>query len=127
MQRDLQTALDTTPTIRGTARGGFPAMNVGGTPEAVEIFAFVPGVDPANLDVTLEKGVMTLSGERAARTPDDPSTCHLDERFAGRFRRVVNLPDDIDSETASADYRDGVLHIRIARRVAAQPRRIAVH
>jgi HSP20 family protein len=51
----------------------------------------------------------------------------MDERFSGRFRRVVNLPEDIDPNAVSADYRDGVLHVSIARRAAAQPRRIEVH
>ncbi|MFN3595282.1 MAG: Hsp20/alpha crystallin family protein, partial [Thiobacillaceae bacterium] len=45
---------------------------------------------------------------------------------AGRFRRVVSLPDDIDPNAVSATYRDGVLHVSVARREAAQPRRITI-
>ncbi|MEW5788534.1 MAG: Hsp20/alpha crystallin family protein [Pseudomonadota bacterium] len=125
LQRELQHGSDATPSIRGLARG-YPAMNVGGTPNSVDIYAFVPGVDPASLDAQIEKGVLTLSGERKAETVPDKAAVHIDERFAGRFRRVVSLPDDIDANAVSAQYRDGVLHIHIPRRAATQPRRIAI-
>jgi HSP20 family protein len=51
---------------------------------------------------------------------------HIDERFAGRFRRVVTLPDDVDANAVDAKYRDGVLRISIARKQSAQPRRITI-
>jgi len=128
LQRDLQQAAEFSPSIRGIARGGYPALNVGTTPRSVEIYAFAPGMDPAAIEVQLEKGVLTISGERKTPlpTPDGKTTVHIDERFAGRFRRVVTLPDDIDANAVSARYRDGVLHISIQRREAAQPRRVAI-
>lgn len=126
LQREVQQAVDLSPNIRGLSRG-FPAMNVGGTARTVEIYAFVPGVDPQSLDVQIEKGVLTLAGERKPLTLPEKATVHIDERFSGRFRRVVTLPDDVDTATASANYRDGVLHISIARQAAAQPRRIAIN
>ena len=126
LQREMQQAFDLSPSIRGIARGGFPAMNVGGTPKSVEIYAFAPGIDPASLAVQTEKGVLTVSGERKLDPVPEKATAHIDERFAGRFRRVVTLPDDVDLGTAQARYRDGVLHISIARKEAAQPRRIEI-
>ncbi|HMV52606.1 MAG TPA: Hsp20/alpha crystallin family protein [Rhodocyclaceae bacterium] len=126
LQREMQQAFDLSPSIRGVARGGYPAMNVGGTPKSVEIYAFAPGVDPATLDVQIEKGVLTVAGERRLEPPPEKATAHIDERFAGRFRRVVTLPDDADAGNVQARYRDGVLHISIARRQAAQPRRIEI-
>ncbi len=126
LQREMQQAFDVSPSIRGLARGGFPAMNVGGTAKSVEIYAFAPGIDPASLDVQIEKGVLTVAGERKAEAVPEKATLHIDERFAGRFRRVVTLPDDVDPNAVTARYRDGVLHISIARKEAAQPRRIAI-
>lgn len=126
LQREMQQAFDLSPSIRGLARGGFPAMNVGGTPRSVEVYAFAPGVDPASLDVQIEKGVLTVAGERKAEPLPEKATAHIDERFAGRFRRIVTLPDDVDAGSATAAYRDGVLHISIARKEAAQPRRIEI-
>ena len=64
--------------------------------------------------------------ERAANLDYFEAMMHIGERFAGRFRRVVSLPDDIDAGAVTAQYRDGVLHVRVPRREAAQPRRIAI-
>jgi HSP20 family protein len=128
LQHELQQAFEVSPSIRGIGRGGFPALNVGGTPQAVEIYAFAPGLDPATLDVKLERGVLSIAGERkgALPVPEEKAAVHINERFAGRFRRVVSLPDDIDPDSVSADYRDGVLHVSIKRRESAQPRRISI-
>jgi HSP20 family protein len=128
LQREVQTAFDISPSIRGLGRGGFPAVNVGGTPQSIELYAFAPGLDPASLDVNLDRGVLSLSGERKADLPpqDEKTTVHINERFQGRFRRVITLPEDADPEGVSAQYRDGLLHICVKRRQAAQPRRIDI-
>lgn len=129
LQREMQEAFETGPSIRGVGRGGFPAVNIGGTPQSVELYAFAPGLDPSSIEVNLERGVLTISGERASELPsqDDKKTVHINERFAGRFRRVVSLPeDDVNPSGVSANYRDGVLHVSVKRRQAPQPRRIAI-
>ena len=129
LQREMQQAFDLSPTIRGVARNGFPALNVGGTPRSIEIYAYAPGVDPATLEVNLERGLLSVSGERKSALPetDAKTSVHIHERFEGRFRRVVSLPDDADPDAVNAQLRDGVLHISVQRRDSAQPRRIAVH
>ncbi|HQR11318.1 MAG TPA: Hsp20/alpha crystallin family protein [Casimicrobiaceae bacterium] len=128
LQREIQESSDLSPSIRGFGRGGFPALNVGGTPQSVEIYAFAPGLDPSKLDVSLDQGVLTIAGERPLELPaaDDKASVHLNERFGGRFRRVVSLTDDLDPDSVSADYRDGVLHISVKRRESARPRRISI-
>ncbi len=127
LQRDLAGVFDASPAIRGLGRGGFPALNVGTTPSAVEIWAFAPGMDPATIEVHLDRGVLSLAGERKGLGQgDEKNTLHVNERFAGRYRRVISLPDDVDPDAVTADYRDGVLHVRVQRRAAAQPRRIEV-
>nr|WP_043705694.1 Hsp20/alpha crystallin family protein [Leptothrix cholodnii] len=128
LQQDMQGTFDYSPSIRGLGRGGYPALNVGSTPTSVEVYAFAPGLDPAAIEVDLDRGVLTLAGERKSALParDEKTALHINERFAGRFRRVVSLPDDIDPNAVSADYRDGVLHVSIQRKASAQPRRIAV-
>jgi HSP20 family protein len=128
LQRDMSTLFDYSPSIRGFGRGGYPALNVGSTPSSVEIYAFAPGIDPAAVEINLDRGVLTIDGERKPTLPagDEKTTLHLNERFDGRFRRVVSLPDDIDPAGVTADYRDGVLHVSVKRRESAQPRRIEV-
>jgi HSP20 family protein len=128
LQRDVQSVFDASPAIRGLGRGGYPALNVGTTPESVEVYAFAPGLDPATIEVNLDRGVLTLAGERKGlEAPRDAkTTVHIEERFEGRFRRVVSLPDDIDPTAVTASYTDGVLHVGVKRRESAQPRRITV-
>jgi HSP20 family protein len=126
LQSEIQQAFDVSPSIRGLSRGAYPALNVGSTPSSVEVYAFVPGVDPASLDVQVDRGVLTIAGERKLPAVGEQASVHIDERFEGRFRRVLSLPDDIDQAAVKASCRDGVLHISISRRAEAQPRRITV-
>jgi len=131
LQREFQRYSGPASSIRGFGRGGFPALNVGTTPESVEIYAFAPGLDPATVDVTIDRGVLTLSGERKSELPASAdngakAAVHINERFAGSFRRVVRLSDDVDPDSTKATYSDGVLVISIKRRTAAQSRRINI-
>ncbi len=128
LHREMRRTFDSaTPSIRGFAHG-YPALNIGSTPSSVEIYAFAPGIDPGKIELDLDRRVLTIAGERKAAVPgdDDKTTAHINERFNGRFRRVVSLPEDIDPDGVNADYRDGVLHVSVKRRESAQPRRIAV-
>jgi len=72
--------------------------------------------------------VLTIAGERKPVTPnkDVKATVHIAERFDGRFRRVISLPDDVDPNGVTANYRNGLLHVSVRRREAPQPRRIQV-
>jgi HSP20 family protein len=132
LQREMNTLFDYSPSIRG-GRGSYPALNVGSTDSSVEVYAFAPGLEPSSIEATLERGVLTIAGDVKSLLPDngggsgERSTLHLNERFAGRFRRVVSLPDDVDPNSVNAAYRDGVLRVSIARRESAQPRRITVN
>ena len=129
LQRELGAAFNAAaPSIRNPR--GYPALNVGLRPESVEVYAFAPGLDPASIKVDLDRGVLSLAGERSKSLPaqnDEKLTVHQAERFAGRFRRVVSLPDDIDPEQVSARYRDGLLQVSIARKTATPARRINVN
>jgi HSP20 family protein len=115
-------------SIRSVALGSAPPLNIGRTPKSVEVYAFAPGLDAAKIDVTLDRGVLRISGERVADVPenDAKTSVYARERSVGRFTRTVALPDDVDPAQVTASYRDGVLQVSIARKVAAQPKRIAV-
>jgi HSP20 family protein len=128
LQRAMQQGFDPSPNIRGIGRGGFPALNVGGTPTSVEVYAFAPGLDPQSIQIQLERSTLSISGERKGEETavDEKAAIHINERFAGSFHRVLSLPDDIDNEAVSATYRDGVLHISVKRLQTATPRRITI-
>ena len=128
VQREVQRLFGQVPSIRGAGRSGYPALNVGGTPESMEVYAFAPGLDPAKIEVNVERGVLTLSGERQPDLPADTkqASLHVNERFAGRFSRAVSLSDDFDPNQVTARYNDGVLHVSVKRRESSQPRRVEV-
>jgi HSP20 family protein len=115
-------------SIRSVTPGTLPAINVGQTPNSVEVYAFAPGLDASKIDVSLDRGVLRIAGERADGIPKNEPKVHIyaRERGAGTFNRAISLPDDLDSSKVSATYRDGVLQVSIARRESAQPKRITV-
>lgn len=131
LQQQLDRVLGTrgvNSSIRAVRRGTFPAINIGTTADAVEIYAFAPGINVASLDVTVDKGLLSISGERKGGKTEAGAkvTVYTRERADGQFRRVVSLPDDADPEKVSAAYRNGVVHIRVQRREASRPRRIEI-
>ncbi len=111
--------------IRSVARGTFPAVNVGATPEKVDVYLFAPGLDPKKLELSMQQNLLTVSGERKVPV-EKQSDYYRQERYSGEFRRVITLPDDVDPDRVDARYRDGVLQISVARREAARPRQITV-
>jgi HSP20 family protein len=111
--------------IRAMARGTYPPTNVGATGEQVDVYAFAAGIDPNSLDISMQQNLLTLAGERKADTAEG-AAYYRRERFDGAFRRVLTLPEDVDPNQVNATYRDGVLHISVKRREAAQPRQIEV-
>jgi HSP20 family protein len=115
-------------SIRAAGRGAFPAINMGVTADAVEVYAFAPGLDPAKIDVSLDKGLLVISGERASELPQesDKVSVYADERFTGAFRRAISLPEDADPARVEANYRDGVLKVVVPKRESAKPRRVEV-
>ncbi len=119
---------DIVSNIRPVARGTFPAINLGSTLASVEVYAFVPGVDAGTLDIQIDKNLLTLQGERTLDIPgdDEKSTVYAQERFSGKFKRVVTLPDDVDVNKVTAKCKDGVLKISIARREETLPKRIEI-
>lgn len=130
MQSLLDQVFPSTGTsIRSTAGSAFPALNVGTTPHAVEVVAMAPGVDPASLDITVDRGLLVIAGERKGELPsrDERATVYANERFTGKFRRVISLPEDADPARVDASYRDGMLRISVAKRASSLPRRIEVH
>jgi HSP20 family protein len=131
LQQQLDRVLGTrgvNSSIRAVQRGTFPAINIGTTADAVEIYAFAPGIDVASLDVTVDKGLLSISGNRKSRKTESGAkvTVYTRERADGQFRRVVSLPDDADPEKVSASYRNGIVHIRVQKRETSRPRRIEI-
>jgi HSP20 family protein len=128
MQREMDEAFTRWPWpagIRSVARGTYPPLNVGVTPEKADVYLFVAGMNPKALDLSIQRNLLTISGER--KVPEREGVQYYrDERFDGPFRRVVTLPEDVDPEKVEATYTDGVLHVSVQRREATRPRQIEI-
>ncbi|MBX6420585.1 MAG: Hsp20/alpha crystallin family protein [Sinobacteraceae bacterium] len=103
-----------------------PAVDIEEYADKFVLYADVPGVDPKAIEVTLENGVLTLSGTREKTVNQNGVEAMRTERASGRFFRRFSLPDTVDAEAVSAKGANGVLEIVIPKRPAAQPRKITV-
>jgi HSP20 family protein len=112
--------------IRSLPRGSFPAVNVGQTPERVDVYLFAPGIDPKTLDISMQQNLLTIAGKREIKA-DEEADYYRQERFGGEFRRVISLPEDVDPERVQAKYVDGIVQIGVQRRESARPRQIEIH
>ena len=90
------------------SRRTFPLVYVGSTPEALEVLALAPGLDPAELEITVDKGLLSIAGERKGDAcAGQNAAVYVQERFHGSLRRVISLPEDADPGKINATYRDG--------------------
>jgi HSP20 family protein len=112
--------------IRAVRRGTFPPINVGATPERVDVYLFAAGLDPKSLELSIQQNLLTVAGSRRVDTEENDEY-YRRERFDGEFRRVITLPEDVDPQRVDARYRDGVLQITVQRREATRPRQIVVN
>ncbi|SOE87130.1 Molecular chaperone IbpA, HSP20 family [Burkholderia sp. YR290] len=129
LQRQMAGLFNTFPSsLRASRFGTFPAVNIGATDDSIEIVAFAPGVDVAGLDVSIDKGLLSISGERKPSPQDvsDETRVYAQERFTGAFRRVIELPQTADPDKVQARYENGCLMIAVGRRESSKPRAISV-
>lgn len=105
-----------------------PAVDIREYADRFELFVDVPGVDPKNVELTLDNDVLTLSGERSQEQSDNKSELQYqrNERGVGQFYRRFVLPDTVDNDKVQATGKNGVLRVTIAKRAKAMPRRIQI-
>ena len=103
---------------------GWPSVEVKETDEEVRITAELPGLTERDVEITAERGVLTIRGEKKSEHQDrDPG---WSERYYGPFERSVALPDGTDDAHSEATFRDGVLSIRMPKSQAVTGRRIPI-
>ena len=91
------------------------------------ISADLPGVEPADIEVTMEGGTLTIKGDRKVETRDEGDEGYRRiERVHGSFLRRFSLPDSTDPEKISARGKDGVLEVTVPKRAALAPKRIPI-
>jgi HSP20 family protein len=103
-----------------------PAVDIVEEKDRYVLRADVPGVKPEDIDVNMENGILSVSGERHSESAEDVQGMRRVERVSGRFYRRFNLPDTADAEEISAKSADGILEVYIPKQPAMQARRITV-
>ena len=113
-------------TNGAVSRRSVMPMDVIRRKDEVELRFDLPGIDPESLEVTVDRGVLTVSGKRAEEYAEGENP-YRRERVMGTFTRRVSLSDTIDSEKIDAGYTNGVLSVRLPLLEKAQPRKVEIH
>ena len=103
-----------------------PAVDISEEADRFVIHADLPGIDPQEVEVLMDKGILTIKGERKGESGEQAERYSRVERRYGSFHRRFALPDSADAEGIVASGRNGVLSIAIPKRPETKPRRIQV-
>lgn len=103
-----------------------PAIDLIERTDDVLVLVDLPGVAPSAVDVTLAGNMLLLKGKRPDHSQNAEETVHLAERLSGEFCRSIPMPAPVDPEQVSAEAKEGVLRVRLAKTERARPRQIPV-
>ncbi len=103
-----------------------PAVDIKEEADRFLITADLPGVDPKDIEITMDNGVLTIKGERHSEASEEKEGYKRVERVSGNFYRRFSLPDTADAERIEATGKDGVLTVVLPKHEKVQPRRISV-
>ena len=130
VQRHLDRALGETQGLADGADAArvswIPHVDIREEAERFVVAADVPGVEPKDIEITADKGVLTVKGERSSQKNATADGYERVERATGTFLRRFTLPESADAEAIKATHVNGVLELSIPKRPQEQPRRIAV-
>lgn len=102
--------------------GSVPAVDVSKTDKVYDITAELPGMAPADVQVKLSDGVLTISGEKKSEKERKDEDAYVSERRYGSFIRSFRLPDDIVADKIEASFTNGILNIKVPRQAKVQPK-----
>ena len=105
----------------------FPLVNFSQDEEHVYVYALVPGVDPKETDINVLRNTITISGERKPYVEQEGQIVHRSELGAGKFSRTLELPADINPDKISAECRNGILRITLAKAEHARAKKIEIN
>ena len=131
LQRDLDRLLGASSASAEdsgsvAASDWMPAVDIKEEANGFVIQADIPGVNPKDIDVTLENGLLTIHGERNVEAREERDGYRRVERASGVFFRRFSMPETAAAEGVEAKYANGVLEVRIPKQPQVQPRRIKV-
>lgn len=106
--------------------GWTPALDVHDDKDCLTVQVELPGVKKDEIDIALEDGVLTVSGERKTERVSKEGESFRSERYFGKFQRTVTLPAAVDTGKVQASYKDGILTIDLPKAEEAKPRQITI-
>ncbi|MFN7996716.1 MAG: Hsp20/alpha crystallin family protein [Bryobacteraceae bacterium] len=109
-----------------TGRPWSPAVDIYETADELVMKADIPEVDLKDIDVRVENQTLTLSGERKFDRDQNDRGYHRIERSYGQFTRSFSVPSSVDTEAVSAEYKNGVLTVKLPKKAAAKPRQVKI-
>jgi HSP20 family protein len=129
MRREMERAMDTRAAEGSSVATSdwVPAVDIKEEDDGFLIVADIPGVDPKDIEVHMEDGMLTIKGEKEAEKKEEREGYKRVERTSGSFYRRFSLPDTADPEKITANSNHGVLEVRIGKQEKVQPRKIAVN
>jgi HSP20 family protein len=104
----------------------FPSLDVSETKGDLVVKAELPGIDPKDIDISLNEGVLTIKGEKRQEKEEKEEGYHLIERSYGSFTRSIRLPREIQNEKINASYKNGVLKITLPKSEEAKKKEIKI-
>ena len=104
----------------------FPLVNIGDDEDHVYVDAVVPGVSPADIDLSVLRNTLTISGERKVLDVQQGQVVHRSELGSGKFSRTLELPMDINPDKVSAAYSNGIMRVTLAKAEHAKPKKIDI-
>lgn len=126
LEREFDRLLQSVATHSVRAGVRFPLMNLYERPQEYLLLVQLPGVEKDQLDLTVADGRLTLKGERTRPDDVDESQYRRSERPAGRWERTIAMPEKVDEDNISADFREGLLQLTIPKVAATPARQITV-
>lgn len=111
---------------RTSGSGAFPLINAFKDGDDFVVVAELPGVKKEDLDIQVRGDTLRIQGKKTI-SYDENASVHRRERAAGQFDRTLSLPEDVDAAKVLAEYRDGVLTLRLPRAESAKPRTVTIN
>jgi len=124
----MTTPLPRAAFLPGKSARRYPLINIHEDKDNIYVEALAPGVDPKSLNVSVIKNALTIAGEKPAVNGGiEPEAFHRNERSAGKFMRNIELPAEVDEKDVKADYKNGILVIKLPKAEEAKPKQINVN
>ncbi len=104
----------------------FPAVNLYATGDSIKALIEIPGIEPDDIEISVNDNTLTISGERKAIQPEEEFEVHREERFSGKFTKVLTLPYRVEEGKIEAKYKNGFIELTLPRKEEDKPKKIKI-